>query len=200
MVNETTYRLTEKNYIKKESEKTQIILGSTLNHNMRHVHGWSTRLNGNNKKTAAFSIDAAGVVYKHFDPKYYSEYFEDSIQNVKSIIILLDNDGYLEKVNENNEFITWLGDIYKDSEDIYQKKWRNYRYWSPYTEEQFNSSIELVKSLSEEFKIEMNVVGHNTKIDTLKSYEGVLYKSNFDKKYIDLNPSWDFVKFKNKLE
>ena len=32
------------------------------------------------------------------------------------------------------------------------------------------------------------------------SYKGVLYKSNIERHYTDLNPTWDFKTFKTKLE
>ena len=48
--------------------------------------------------------------------------------------------------------------------------------------------------------IPKKIVSHNTKIDNLFDYTGVLYRSNLDKNYTDLNPSWVFDIFKEKLE
>jgi hypothetical protein len=58
----------------------------------------------------------------------------------------------------------------------------------------------LVKKLCEEYKIPLNVVSHNTGFKDANKYEGVLYRSNFEKHYTDISPTWDFEKFKNKLE
>jgi len=87
MIIDETYLLSTNNYHEIESIKKQIVFGNTFNHNMRHVSGWLHRHNGNYKKTAAFTIDAAGIVYKHFEPKYQSNYFDNLKQNSKSIII-----------------------------------------------------------------------------------------------------------------
>ena len=55
ILDELKYVLSEKNYIKEETQKTQIVLGHTFNHEMRHFFGWQHRYNGKYNKTAAFS-------------------------------------------------------------------------------------------------------------------------------------------------
>lgn len=192
--------LTEKNYIKNEGIKKQIIIGSTFNHDMKHVIGWKYKNNGKYKKTAAFSIDAAGVVYKHFEPKYQSEYFKELELNNKSIVILLDNDGWLIKDDKKNRFISWKGDIYKQPEIVFEKKWRGYSYWAPYSKKQFESLIELVSYLCDEFYIPKIAMPYNIWVEDLSDVNGVIYKSNIEKHYMDLNPSFNFQDFKDKLE
>ena len=192
--------LSKNNFIPIENEKTQIVIGHTFNHDMRHVIGWKHRYNGKYKKTAAFTIDAAGFVYKHFDPKYQSEFLDSEELNDKSIVILLENSGWLFKDIEKNEYITWIGDIYNKSVEISEKRWRNYKFWEPYTIAQFQSTLELVETLCDGFNIPKKVIAHNTKIDNFFDYKGVLYKSNLEKHYTDLSPSWNYEEFKNKLE
>jgi N-acetyl-anhydromuramyl-L-alanine amidase AmpD len=131
---------------------------------------------------------------------FKSEFFEVEDLNNKSIVILLENYGWLSKDIEKKEYITWLGDIYNKSTDIIDKRWRNNKYWDPYTTEQINSCLELVSKLCDEFEIPKKVISHNTKIDNFFDYKGVLYKSNLDKNSTDLNPSWVFDIFKEKLE
>jgi hypothetical protein len=199
MINET-YLLPIDNFYKVESIKKQIVFGNTLNHDMRHVSGWLHRLNGHYKKTAAFTINAAGIVYKHFEPKYQSDYFNELEQNSKSIIILLENDGWLVKDKEKNEFISWLGHIYKEPKNIVKKKWRGYDFWSPYSNEQLESAYELTNQLCEEFFIPKTALDNNVKNDDLNSYTGILYKSNLNKIHTDLSPAFDFETFKIKIE
>ena len=167
---------------------------------MRHFFGWQHRYNGKYKKTAAFTIDAAGFIYKHFDPKFKSEFFDSEELNNKSIVILLENYGWLSKDEEKKQYITWLGDIYNKQIEVTDKRWRNNRYWDTYTVEQTNSCMWLISKLCEEFEIPKKIISHNTKIDNLFEYSGVLYRSNLDKNYTDLNPSWAFDIFKEKLE
>lgn len=199
-IDDKTYKLDSKNFIQLESKKTKIVLGHTFNNNMRHVIGWNTRYNGKYKKTAAFTVALDGTIYKHFEPKYHSNYFKNRDLNLKSIVILLENNGPLSKDYKNNQFITWTGDIYKQTNDVVEKKWRGSLYWPSYSEEQFHSTIELVKSLCNDFNIPLVAINHNTKVEYLGDFSGVLYKSNLDKHYTDLNPCWDFEIFKENIK
>jgi N-acetyl-anhydromuramyl-L-alanine amidase AmpD len=199
-INVEDFKLPTDNYSLIECDKKQIVIGNTFNHDMRHVIGWLHRYNGKYKKTAPYTIAKDGSIYEHFNPIYQSKYFNDSNLDNKSIVILLENDGWLISDAEKNNFISWLGDIYNEPEKVFVKKWRGYSYWCPYTKEQMNSTIKLVNQLCEKFSIPKVSVNHNTKIDGLDNYEGIIYKSNLEKYYNDLNPSWDFEKFKEKIE
>ena len=194
-----SYILPKNNYTNIESIKKQIVIGNTNNNNMKHYIGWVNRYNGKYKKTAAFTIDGDGIIYKHFEPRYQSEYFNDLKQNNKSIVILLENDGSLIKDIEKNNFLSWLGYIYKE-EDVFEKKWRTYNYWVQYKKEQIDSAVNLVKELCEEFYIPLTAMTHNTKMNDLEDYCGILYKSNIEMYYTDLSPAFDFEYFTNKIK
>jgi len=195
-----THRLSSDNYIPIVTDKKYIIIGNSFNHDMKHVSGWKKRYNGLYTKTAAFTIANNGVIYNHFDSKYYSNYFKNKDLNKSSIIILLENDGWLTKDVEKNDFLTWYGDIYKEKELIFEKKWRGFNYWSQYNDEQIKAITSLIKILCVEHNIPLSVVNHNTKIDKTIDYKNIMYKSNLDKKFTDVNPSWDCELLKNKLE
>lgn len=197
-IDDKTYQLEEKNYIPIECIKKQIVIGHTNNHDMKHVVGWKKRNNGQYNKTAAFTIDAAGVVYKHFDPKYQSKYFGKLELDTKSIIILLENDGWLTRKNANSAFYNWKGDIYNGR--VVGKLWRGNNSWSHYTDNQFESCVELVNMICDEFFIPNVAMSHNTKIDDLSDFQGVVYKSNIERYYNDLSPAWNCEEFKNKVE
>lgn len=198
IIDDQTYKLEEKNYVPIECIKKQIVIGNTYNSKMRHVIGWQKRNNGLHKKTAAFTIDAAGVVYKHFEPSFQSKYFSTLEQNTKSIVVLLENDGWLTRNLPDERFYTWKGNIYNGI--VVGKLWKGFNKWATYTQEQIDSCVELVDSLCEEFFIPKTVIGHNTKIDNISEYNGVLYKSNIAKHFFDVSPAWNCEEFKNKLE
>lgn len=200
IIDNKTYHLNEKNYVRLESNKSLIVLGHTNNSEMKHFIGWQKRLGGLYKKTAHFTILRDGTIHQHFDTKYSSEYFPNQLLNNKSIIILLENEGYLTKDSKTNEFITWLGDIYKEKDNIVEKKWRNLNFWISYTKEQFDSTIELVKSICTRHGIPKDSMSHNTKVNNLGGFSGIVYKANLEKFYFDLNPTWDFQLFKTKIE
>lgn len=195
-----TYSLDDKNYIKEETDKKIIVFGDTFNTGMSHYFGWKHRLNGSYKKTAHFTITKDGKIYNHFKSSYKSNYLDYNDWNNKSIVVLLENFNWLVKDEEKNKFITWFNDIYNTTTQVFEKRWRSYFHWEQYTEEQLQSSIDLVKKLCAEHNIPKNVIAHNTKVENLSDFEGILCKGNIDKHFTDLNPSWDFSEFKNKIE
>lgn len=198
-INDKSYILPETNFIRLETIKKCIVLGNTFSSDMKHFNGWITRHNGLYNKTAAFTIDINGVVYRHFDPIYMSTIMGNVENDKKSIVILLENRGWLVKNEENGEFIDWVGNIYNKPELVVEKKWRNYLYWEPYNQKQFNSTLKLVNQLCDEFSIPKYAIPHNIKLDDL-DFNGVLYKSNFEKYFTDLSPAWNSETFKYKLE
>jgi N-acetyl-anhydromuramyl-L-alanine amidase AmpD len=195
------YKLSSKNYVPIDTEKKQIIIGNTHNDNMRHYIGWTTKLNGVYKKTAAFTISKEGKIYQHFNPKFFGKYFGvNNGLNEKSIVILLENYGYLFKNHKKNIFITWNGDIYKEQDLMVEKRWRGYQFWANYTDKQLESVIKLVRFLCVRFNIPLSTIGHNTKVSQLESFKGVLYKSNLETYYSDPNPNLDYEMIKTKIE
>lgn len=195
-----SYVLEKNNYIEVEATKKRIVLANTFNSNMNHFIGWKLRYGGRYKKTAPYTISKDGTVYEHFDPKYCSKFFNDNDLNATSIVVLIENEGWLTKYSKDNEFISVIGNIYNGIDDIYEKRWRTLNYWFKYKEEQFNSCVELVIKLCLDFNIPLSTFGHNTMVDKIENYSGIIYRSNLDRHYTDLNPSWDFQKFKNKIE
>lgn len=201
MIDKETYKLGSNNYIKEVTVKDKIVIGNTFTTDMRHYAGWLKRWNGNYNKTAMYTITLGGDVYEHFPPNFYSNFMNDSDFNESSISILLENEGWLMRdVLDKKRYINYIGHIYKREDEILYKKWRKYNYWAPYTEKQMESTINLVKKLCSDFNIPLEVVSHNTQLDDIDTFNGVLYKSNFTKYYTDVNPAWDFTTFKNKIE
>ena len=106
--------------------------------------------------------------------------------------------GWLEKQPLKNYYINWIGNIYK--EKVVDRKWRDYFIWQPYTQLQTDKTAELCIELSKKFKINLNCVGHNTKVKGVESFLGILTKSNFDEFSTDLSPAFDFDYFEKKLK
>lgn len=200
-INKEKFKLKSKNYINRESKKSKIVIGNTFSTDMNHFIGWETRWYGTYTKTSNYTIDIYGNIYEHFSPKYFSNFINDIDTREEVISILIENEGWLVKsLFEKNQYLNYVDDIYKRETDVFEKKWRKYRFWAPYNDVQLESASELVKSLCADFDIPLNVISHNTKLEDIKTYEGVLYKSNFEKFYTDISPAWDFNKFKENVE
>lgn len=199
VIDNESYQLTDKNYHKEKFDKELIILGNTFNSGMLHYNGWLTRVGGNYTKTSMYTVDRKGNVYQHFDDKYYSDFVGSKFIDKKSITITLENLGRLDKDILKDRYIDWIGNIYKRRVNVFEKSWRGFRYWEPYTQKQIKETINLITYLCDKHNINKKVVSHNTKVDGIESFSGVAYRSNFFKECTDLNPSFDFRKFKNKI-
>ena len=114
------------------------------------------------------------------------------------ITICLENLGWLEKVPLQSYHINWCGDIYNG--EVYNRKWRDYFFWQPYTEDQIEKLSELCVDLLKKYSIDKKIIGHNTQIDYIENFKGISTRSNFDKKFTDLSPAFDFESFEKKIE
>ena len=200
IIDKKTYKIEEKNYHKKEFKKHQIILGNSFSEKLNHVEGWKYRLGGEYTKTATFTINRGGKIFQHYDEKYYSDFIDNKMIDKKIISIVIENQGWLLKDLLKDRYIDWVGNIYKRRAKVVEKRWRGFVYWDPYTTKQINSCIKLINFLCEKCNIPNRCVGHNTYIAGIENFEGITYKSNYDKENTDLSPAWDFNNFKNKIE
>jgi hypothetical protein len=110
----------------------------------------------------------------------------------------LENLGWLEKKPLTNSYINWKGSIY--NEQVYEKKWRDYFFWEPYTTSQIESTADLCNQLNKTLRIDNRCIGHNTKVAGIENFEGIVTKSNFDSDFTDLSPSFNFETFRKLLK
>ena len=182
----------------RNKRKKQIILTHTSRNFKDYVSSLKYRYNGNNKKLPHYIISREGTVYNIIPPETYSKYMDVASHNKGAIIICLENLGWLRKNPLNNNYVNWIGTVYKDG--IYERKWRGHHFWQPYTENQIESMLELINELCEEFDIPKVSVGHNVKVDKVDKFNGITTKSNYDMESTDLNPAFDFDIFINKVK
>jgi N-acetyl-anhydromuramyl-L-alanine amidase AmpD len=180
----------------KQKKKRQIILCHTSREVEEYLTSLKVRYNSKYDKIPNYVITKSGTILQLLPDDAHSNFFYETNINKNSIIICLENLGWLEKKPLTNYYINWKGSIY--NQEVYEKKWRDFFFWEPYSEEQVKSAAELCLHLTEILKIKKMCVGHNTKIEGVENFEGIVSKSNFDGKYTDLNPSFSFDTF-NKL-
>ena len=180
----------------KQKKKKQIILCHTSREVEEYLTSLKVRYNSKYDKIPNYIITKDGRILQLLPDEGHSNFFMESNINRNSIIVCLENLGWLEKKPLTNHYINWKGSIY--NQEVYEKKWRDFFFWEPYSEEQVKSTAELCLHLTEILKIKKMCVGHNTKIDGVENFEGIVSKSNFDGRYTDLNPSFSFDTF-NKL-
>ena len=184
--------------LKVEKEKNQILLTHTSRNLIDYMVSLKFRFGGKPTKLPHYTVSRDGRVLQLMDHFHNSNFSNNDRVNAKSIVISLENLGWLEKVPLKNHHINWIGNIYNG--EVINKKWRDYFFWQPYTEIQLEKTAELCKNLSKELNIELKCVGHNTKIKGCESFLGILTRSNFDEFSTDLSPAFDFEKFVNLLK
>jgi hypothetical protein len=184
--------------IGKSKTKKQIILCHTSREVEEYLVSLKYRFNSKFDRVPNFVITKGGKILQLLPELDYTNFFEDNTINKNSIIICLENLGWLEKKQLTNWYINWKGSIY--NQEVYEKKWRDFFFWEPYPDEQLKVVAELCNQLTEMFKIEKRCIGHNTRFEGVENFEGIVTKSNFDIKYTDLSPSFNFETFKKLFE
>lgn len=181
-----------------KKKKRQII----LNHTSREVGDYLTslefRYNRKYDKIPNYIITREGEVLQLLPETGYSNVFDNSIVNENSIIITLENLGWLEKKPLLNYYINWIGSIYK--QEVYNKKWRDYFFWEPYDDRQFDMTVKLCNELLDNMNIRKKFVGYNTYVSHIENYPGVVTRSNFDTKFTDLSPAFNYELFSKMID
>ena len=181
-----------------QKEKKQIILCHTSREVQEYLASLQFRYNSKYDKIPNYVVTRDGKVLQLLDDTSYSNFFSDSQINKNSVIICLENLGWLEKKPLTNYYINWKGSIY--NQQVYEKKWRDFYFWHPYTDKQLETTAGLCKQIMKSLQIDKSCVGHNTKIEGIKNFEGISSRSNYDVIYTDLSPSFNFVNFIKLLE
>ena len=183
---------------KKGEKKNQILLTHTSRNAIDYMVSIKHRYGGNPQKLPHYLICRDGKVIQLLEDEINGNYSNSDRVNSKSIVISLENLGWLEKAPLKNYHINWIGNIYNG--EIVDRKWRDYFFWQPYTEVQIEKTVELCKKLSKNLGIELNCIGHNTKVKGCETFLGILSRSNFDEFATDLSPAFDFELFKKLLK
>lgn len=182
----------------RNKRKKQILLTHTSRNIRDYISGLKYRYNGDYEKLPHYIISREGEIFQILPPETYGKYLESASYNKQTIIISLENLGWLKKNPLSNGYINWIGNIYKD--EVYERKWRGYFFWQPYTDQQMESVSQLILKLCDEFDIPKTTIGHNVKMDKIEKFNGIASYSNYYSERTDLNPSFDFEKLKKNIE
>jgi len=182
----------------KQKKKHQIILTHTSRNIDDYLQSLKIRLNGKYKKIPNYIITREGKILQLLGKNENSEYFKNPNINRNSIIISLENLGWLQKEPLTDHYINWIGDIYKGK--VFERKWREYFFWQPYTDSQLENLGKLCIDLFKTVKIKQQIIEHNTKINGIEKFAGVVSRSNFNTLFTDVSPAFSFDEFLKKIE
>ena len=186
------------NPLGKQKNKNKIILINTFRDIKGYLVSLKYRHNGEYDKIPNYVITKKGEILRLLGDTGYSNLFDDKLLKYNSIVIAIENLGWLEKNKDRGMNINWIGDIYNG--EPYYKKWRDYDFWDVYTEAQMNSLASLCSEICDRMKINKKFIGHNIKTDISLKFNGILSRSNIYKSYTDVSPSFDIKLFEKKLE
>lgn len=184
----------EKQYIKEETEKTQIVLHHTVSdsNNIKGVLDW---WESNTERVAtAYIINKNGHIFEVFDPKYWAYHIgkgSTTEDNKKSIGIELVNVGPLTKIDDKyywwNGTKEYKGEIYECREE-----WRGSKYYASYTIEQMLAVGSLVKALCLRFKIPKIInMSYGYKSEYM-NWEGVVSHHNLRADKSDVSRAFNY--------
>ena len=182
----------------KQKKKHQIILSHTSRYVNDYLNSLKYRNNGKFTRIPNYVITREGKILRLLGNQEHSEYFTNPNINRNSIIISLENLGWLHKEPLTDHYINWIGDIYKGN--VFEKKWRDYYFWQPYTSIQLDNTSKLCNELFKDMSIKPQLVEHNTKITGIEKYCGIVTKSNFNTNFTDVSPAFNFEEFLKKIE
>jgi len=182
----------------KQKNKNKIILINTFRDIKGYLVSLKYRHNGEYDKIPNYVITKKGEILRLLGDTGYSNLFDDKLLKYNSIVIAIENLGWLEKNQDRGMNINWIGDIYNG--EPYYKKWRDYDFWDVYTDAQMNSLASLCSEICDRMKINKKFIGHNIKTDINLKFNGILSRSNIYKSYTDVSPSFDIKLFEKKLE
>ncbi len=96
----------------KQKKKKQIILTHTSRNLNDYLAMLNHRYNGNHRRIPNYLIAQDGKVLQLLNNGEYSTYFNDINVDKNSIVICLENLGWLEKEPLTGHYVNWIGDIY----------------------------------------------------------------------------------------
>jgi hypothetical protein len=191
-LNKDNFFDTHKHIQKNRVKKKQIVLINTGCSIDDHITRINFRYNKQYKKIPTFTIARSGAIHQHYDPLNSSQVLDNQDFDKQSIVIALENIGWLHFNEGSNTYVDWKGVIYENP--IIEKLWRSKKYWAQYTDEQFLALTELIDYLCLEYSINKNFIGNNVTTHKPVNYKGILNRSNFSKNHYDLTPAFDFEK------
>jgi N-acetyl-anhydromuramyl-L-alanine amidase AmpD len=173
-----------------KNQLTRIILTNTKRRGEDYLKSLEFRNNGNYDRIPHYVVMKNGDLINTLEVGDNTNFFDETKYNKNSIIISLENLGWVNKNTLSSTYSNWLGD---KIEKVYEKKWRDKFFWDIYTDEQMKTLVNLCLETCEQYKIDKKFIGHNTFIYDIEKFSGIISRSNFSSQETDVSPSFNFA-------
>ena len=94
--------------VETSNKKTQIILAESKRSAKNYINSLKYRYNGKNPYIPNYIVDKEGEIYKILDDNQHTKFMGNDKVDKKSIVIVLENYGWLQKNALENKFINCL--------------------------------------------------------------------------------------------
>lgn len=196
LIDKKTHSVSDDNYYKTKSTKTQIVIGGSLRANSNHIIRLNHKDFGKTKKWCTYTITREGVIFQHYDNKYYSDYLGIKNIDTKIISIVLENMGAL--AYESGRYLNWVNEEC-EPQNVVGKKILGFEYWEGYSELQMESLRDICLTLCKTHKIPNECIDFSHYNKEIGNFKGIAFKSNYFEDNIDINPLFNIRKFNEML-
>jgi hypothetical protein len=180
-------------HTKRKSKKKQILLCDTLRPVSPYINSVRYRLNGENRKVPHYVINKMGAIFNLIP----SEYSSNFTKNKATIVVCLENLGWLYKSTLVPMYTNWIGDVYRG--EPFVSRWKDKLFWDVYTDDQLIALSNLVDILSHQHQIPKTFMHHLDEVLSANKFEGILSRCNYSNIYTDINPAFDVALFEKLL-
>ena len=171
-------------------KKTQIVLCHTSRDIDNYLISLESRFNGKYDKLPSYIIDKSGEITNLYPKEEYRNFLGEEDLDKQSVIICLENRGWLRRRNNDGKMVDWIGSIYEG--EIIEKKWRGHYFWEPYTIKQIESLLKLINEVCDDLNIRNDFIGHNVLYDGIEHHKGIVCRSNYGEYWTELSPAFNF--------
>jgi N-acetyl-anhydromuramyl-L-alanine amidase AmpD len=195
------WRLTDEQYFKEETHKTQIVLHHTVGGSAKSTFDyWQSNPD---RIATAYIIERDGTIYEVFDPLYWAHHLglkvaKNVVYNKASIGIELASeggltlkDGWLYAFDGKKKlYQTTASDVLKYYK--FAEPFRGFTYFDAYDAPQVAAAIALVKHLCEQFNIPKVVSNTFDFSPKWMEFKGIITHVNVREDKSDLCPGWSW--------
>lgn len=185
-IDKLTYKIKPENRYKTKTTKTQIVIGLSLRKDSRHITRLQHKDFGKSKKWNTYTIGRDGIIYQHYDDKYYTDFLGVKEGDKRTISIILENMGALFQVGIDKH-INWLNEVC-DEENVIEKEWLGYEFWERFPDKQIESLVFLCKELCIKHNIPTEFIEFIHYHKEIHKFKGIVFRGNYIEDSSDMTP------------
>lgn len=196
-IDKETYKISENNRYKTQTAKTQIVIGTSLRKDSRHITRLRHKDYGDTKKWNTYTINRDGTVYQHYDDKYHSDFLGIKEGDKRSISIVLENMGCLFETS-GGKHINWLNEVCEE-ENVVEREWLGYEFFERFPDVQIKNLILLCEELCEKYNIPKTFIDFHHYHKDIHKFRGIVFRGNYIEDSSDMNPLLDIQQLSEML-